>query len=119
LLNNNINFELLLALIGTIIYYPDSFFVVILILSLRLPGLLMVLCISSIFFKEILGKLSLIFKISLILRDEVCMYDQLSLLLDFPIGFLPLFYNNFDFFRISLLSLGGMDGRIPVVVTAI
>ena len=108
-------FKLLLAPIGTMIYYLDSSFVVMLILSLRLPGLLIVLCISSIFFKEILGKLFLIFKISMILRDEACIYDQLFLLLDFPMG---LFCKNFDFFRISLLGLEGIDGRI-LVVTAI
>jgi len=83
-----------------------------LILGLSLPELLIVLCISSIFFKEMFRKLFLIFKIFLTLGDETCTYDQLSLLLVFSIGFLSLFWKNFDFFRISLLGLEEIGGGI-------
>ena len=95
------------------ICHLEGLFVVIFILDFGLLGMLMVLCISSIFFKEILGKLSLIFKISLILGNKACTYDCLFLLLDLPIGFLFLFWKNFDFFKISLLGLGEIgDGTL-------
>lgn len=103
---------MLLALIGTIICCLDDSFVLMLILGSSLPELLIVLCISLIFFKEMFRKLFLIFKISLTLGDKTYTYDQLSLLLVFPTGFLSLFWKNFDFFRISLLGLGGIDGGI-------
>ena len=103
---------MLLASIGTIICCLDNPFVLMLILGLSLPELLIVLCISSIFFKEMFRKLFLIFKISLTLENETCTYDQLSLLLVFSIGFLSLFWKNFDFFRISLLGLEGIGGGI-------
>jgi len=75
----------------------------------------MVLYISSIFFKEILEKFSLIFKISLTLGNKTCRYNQLSLLLDLLAGFLPLFLKNFDFFKTSILSLRKIeDGTLDI-----
>jgi len=96
---------------------PISFFVVMLILGFILPGLLTVLYISIIFFKEMLEKLSLIFNISLTLEDKACVYEYLFLLLELPIGLLSLFWNNFDFFRIFLLGLGGIEGRTSKILT--
>ena len=110
--NKDMNFEMLLVLIGTIVYYLEDLFVVILILGFGLLRLLMVLYISSIFFKEILGKLFLIFKISLMLKDKACTYNYLFLLLDLPIEFLSLFWKNFNFFKTFLLGLDGIGGRI-------
>ena len=52
----------------------------------------MVLYISSIFFKGILEKFSLIFKISLTLENKACRYNQLFLLLDLLAEFLPFFF---------------------------
>ena len=69
------NLEMLLALIETVIYHLDSPFVAMLIFSLDLPELLIILCISSTFFEEILEKLSLIFKIFLMLGNDTCTYD--------------------------------------------
>jgi len=71
----------------------------------------MVLYISFIFFEEILGKFSLIFKISLILGNKACIYNQLSLLLDLLAGFLHLFLKKFNFFKTSMLGIGEMGGR--------
>ena len=85
--NKNMNLEMLLASMRTIICCLDSPFVVMLILSLGLLGLLSVLWISLTFFNEILEKFSLIFKISLTLGDDTCVYDCLSLLLYFSTGF--------------------------------
>jgi len=64
----------------------------------------MVLCISSIFFKEMLGKLSLIFNISLTLENEACIYKYLSLLLELPIGLLSLFWKNENFLESPYLA---------------
>ena len=109
------NLKILLVLIGIMICYLDSPFVVILILGLSFLESLSVLWISSTFFNEILGKFSLIFKISLTLRNNACVYDYLSLLLVFLARFLPLFLKNFDFFRISSLSLEGIGDRTLVI----
>ena len=98
--NKDMNFEMLSASIDTMTWCLEDFFVVILILSFDLPELLVVLDISFIFFK-----------ISLILGNKACMYNQLSLLLDLLVGFLHLFLKNFDFFKTFILSLRGIRSR--------
>jgi len=105
------NLKMLSEPISTITCCLEGFFVVMLILSFTLSRLLMVLYISSIFFKEILEKLYLIFNIFLILENEACTYKCLSLLLELPIRLLSLFWKNFNFFRISLLGLGRIGDR--------
>ena len=75
----------------------------------------MVLYISSIFFKGILEKFSLIFKISLTLENKACRYNQLFLLLDLLAEFLPFFLKNFNFFKTSMLSLRKIeDGTLDI-----
>jgi len=95
---------------------PIGLFVVMLILSFILPGLLIVLYISSTFFEEILKKLSLIFNIFLILKNKAYVYKCLFLLLESSIGLLSLFWKNFDFFRIFLLSLDRIEGKKTLLV---
>ena len=109
------NLEILLASIEIIIFYLNSPFIIMLIFSLNLLGLLIILCISLTFFKEILEKLSLIFKISLTLEDKTCIYNQLSLLLVFSTEFLSLFQKNFNFFRVSSPSPCGL-GMLFVII---
>jgi len=84
--------------------------VVMLILSFTLSELLMVLYVYFILFEEILEKLSLIFNILLILEDKACVYEHLSLL-ELSVKILLLFWKNFNFFRVSLLSLDGIEDR--------
>jgi len=102
--NKDINLEILSESIGIITCCLEGSFVVILILSFTLSGLLIVLCIFSIFFKEMLGKLSLIFNIFLTLGDEAWAYECLFLLFELLIELLPLFWKNFDFLGSSYLA---------------
>ena len=51
-----------------------------------------------------LGKLSLIFNISLTLENEACIYKYLSLLLELPIGLLSLFWKNENFLESPYLA---------------
>ena len=90
--DKDMNFEMLSVSIGIITWYLKDLLVVILILGFGLLELLMVLYISSIFFKGILEKFSLIFKISLTLENKACRYNQLFLLLDLLAEFLPFFF---------------------------
>lgn len=114
-LDKDINLKILLEPIRTIICCLESPFVVMLILSFTLLGSLIVLWISSIFFEEILGKLSLIFSISLILGNNTCVYECLFLLLKLITGFLSL--KNLDFSKIFLHSLGRIGGGILEIST--
>ena len=76
--DKNINLEMLSEPINTITCHLENLFVIMLILGFILPGLLIVLYISFIFFDKILEKLSLIFNISLTLENEACTYKHLS-----------------------------------------
>ena len=76
--DKDMNLEMLLEPIGTITCHLEDLFVIMLILGFILPGLLIVLYISFIFFDKILEKLSLIFNISLTLENEACTYKHLS-----------------------------------------
>jgi len=67
---DDINLLILSVLIGMMICLWDELLVVILMQGLVLPILLIVLLISSIFFNERLGKLSLILRMSLTLTDK-------------------------------------------------
>jgi len=110
--DKDMNFEVLSVLIGTIICLLEDSFVVILILGFSFLSLLIVLWTSSIFFRERLGKFSLIFKISLMLVDDACIYYYLFLLLELTVEFLPFFWKNFNFSRTFLLDLDRIKGEI-------
>jgi len=60
----------------------------------------------------------LIFKISLIFEEDACVYNHSVLMLEFSIGILPFFWKNFDFFKTSILGLGGI-GRKTLEVLAL
>jgi len=88
-----------LLLIGIITYFLEGLFVIIFRLDLGLPMPLMILWMLSILFVCSLEKVSLIFRISLILDNEAWAYD-------FPVSFLSvgliLFLKNLN---ISLIFL--------------
>ena len=98
-LEDFMNLVLFSLLIEIITCFLKRFFVIIFSLGLGLPILLMILWMLSILFTYSLGKVFLIFRISLILDYKAWAYD-------FPISFLSvgliLFLKNLD---ISLTSL--------------
>ena len=99
-LKDSINLVLFSLLIRMITCFLDELFVIIFNLGLGFPTLLMLLCILSNFLICNLGKVSLIFKISLVISDKAWAYN------------LPMFFfsNSLVFFlknlEISLTFLG-------------
>ena len=109
ILEEAINLVLLSLPMRTIICFLEGSLVVILILGLLFPESLIALWMFLIFLVDKLGKFSLSFRISPILRANAWAYNVLSF--SDLLAFLPLLLKNFDFSKTFLDGLAGIRGE--------